>query len=190
MPVREDHPLYPTEVNSADKAAGELYYGTYWHAHSLHTCSLRLTNTYGPRMPLSSPRQGFINWFFRLAFLGEEITLYGKGSQRRDMIYVDDAVEAFLLAGANDSLNGVSFNVGSGTFISVREIAETLVSVAGAGSIRHIPFPDESRRIEVGDFVADIEKIKTELAWQPRTRLKDGVIQTCAFYADHLHYYC
>ena len=91
-------------------------------------------------MPLSSPRQGFINWFFRLAFLGEEITLYGKGSQRRDMIYVDDAVEAFLLAGANDSLNGVSFNVGSGTFISVREIAETLVSVAGAAPYVTFPF--------------------------------------------------
>ena len=109
QPVDEDHPFLPTEVNSADKAAAELYHTAFWHAHGLSTVSLRLTNIYGPRMLLAHARQGFINWFVRLALEGGTIRLYGDGEQRRDFVYVDDAVQAFLIASATRDSSYLSF---------------------------------------------------------------------------------
>src|SRR5205807_5774430 len=113
-PVTELHPLLPTEVNSANKAAAWLYHFAYHVAHGLRTTSLRLTNTYGPRMLVTHYRQGFINWFVRLAVDGSTIKLYGDGTQVRDLLYVDDTVHAFLLAAITPSAAGQVFNIGSG----------------------------------------------------------------------------
>jgi UDP-glucose 4-epimerase len=181
-PVDEDTPFSPTEVNSADKAAADLYHIAFWHAHRLSTVNLRLTNIYGPRMLLAHSRQGFINWFVRLALEGGTIRLYGDGSQKRDLVYADDAVEAFLLAGLRREEQGVAFNIGSGASVSLREIAETLIDITGRGSITYVPFPAAEQRIEIGDYVADTRRSAERLGWRARTSLRAGLEATCKYY--------
>jgi nucleoside-diphosphate-sugar epimerase len=188
-PVDEGHPLLPTEVNSADKAAADLYHIAYWHAHRLGTACLRLSNVYGPRMLIAHNRQGFINWFVRLAVEGGVFKLYGDGNQQRDMVYVDDVVEAFLHAGLRSELNGTAFNIGSGAGSSLRQIAETLIEITGNGSIEYVPFPAEERRIEIGDYVADTTKSREVLGWEARTPLQSGLKQACEYYLAHGEHY-
>jgi UDP-glucose 4-epimerase len=189
-PVSEQHPLRPTEVNSANKAVGDLYHFAYHVAHGLHTVSLRLTNTYGPRMLTAHWRQGFINWFVRLAVEGGTFRLYGDGSQVRDLVYVDDVVRALLLAATTDAAAGQAINVGSGRPVSLKEIATTLIELTGKGNIEYVPFPDEARRIEIGDYVADTTKIAAMLDWKPAIPLREGLERSVRYFSQyHEHYW-
>ncbi len=106
LPVTEDHLVRPVDVNGINKAAGENYHLLYNNVFNVRACSLRLTNVYGPRQLIKHNRQGFIGWFIRLALEGREIQIFGDGSQIRDFVYVDDAADAFLRAGASDACNG------------------------------------------------------------------------------------
>lgn len=188
-PVPETHPLLPTEVNSANTAAGGLYHHAYWVSHGIETCDLRLTNIYGPRMLVQHFRQGFLNWFVRQALDGETLRLYGDGSQVRDLVFVDDAVAAFLAAGQCPGLAGRAFNVGSGEALSLREIAETLFEVVGGGKIEYVPFPEDARRIEIGDYVADVNLIRNTLGWRAQVGLREGLERTVEFYRLHREHY-
>jgi UDP-glucose 4-epimerase len=188
-PVREDHPLVPTETNSANKAVADMYHIAYHIAHGLHTVSLRLTNTYGPRMLTAHWRQGFINWFVRLAVEGGDYRLYGDGSQVRDLVYIDDTVRAILLAGVVPAAAGHSINVGSGQPVSLKEIATLLIEIAGKGNIEYVPFPEDAKRIEIGDYVADISKITEMLDWRPQISLREGLERSFRYFQTyHEHY--
>ena len=112
MPVTEDHLVRPVDVNGINKAAGESYHLVYNNAFGIRSCSLRLTNVYGPRQLIKHSRQGFIGWFIRLAVEDREIEIFGDGSQIRDFVFVDDAAEAFRKAGAAEECNGGVYNVG------------------------------------------------------------------------------
>jgi UDP-glucose 4-epimerase len=188
-PVDEDHPFLPTEVNSADKAAADLYHIAYASSHGLSTVSLRLTNIYGPRMHVAHAHQGFINWFTRLVMEGKTIRLYGDGSQQRDMLYVDDTVDAFLIAGLARDITGAAFNIGSGIGSPLRDIAETLVRIAGRGTVEYVPFPDEARRVEIGDYITDTRRSAQQLGWTASTPLEDGLRRTVEYYQAHLGRY-
>ena len=103
----------------------------------MRACSLRLTNVYGPRQLIRHNRQGFIGWFIRLAVEDREIQIYGDGSQLRDFVYVDDAADAFLRAGASDACNGEVFNVGGDDADQPsRPGARCSIDVAGSGRVR------------------------------------------------------
>jgi nucleoside-diphosphate-sugar epimerase len=134
-------------------------------------------------------RQGFINWFVRIAVEGGTFKLYGDGSQVRDLSYVDDVISAFLLAAVTPEAAGQSFNVGSGQPVDLREIASTLVHIAGRGNIEYVPFPDDARRIEIGDYVADISKIERMLDWHPRTGLAAGLERSVRYYEAYREHY-
>jgi UDP-glucose 4-epimerase len=188
-PVSEDHPLLPTEVNSANRAVATLYHIAYYHSHGLQTTSLRLPNVYGPRMLTAHARLGFMNWFLRLAVEGTGFKLYGDGSQVRDLLYVDDTVRALLLAGVVPGAVGEVLNVGSGQPVSLREIATTLVEIAGKGSIEYVPFPDDAKRIEIGDYVADISKIEHVLDWRPEIGLREGLERSVRYYEAYREHY-
>jgi hypothetical protein len=112
LPVDEKHPLQPTDVNGINKISGEMYHLVYHSVYGIRASSLRLTNTYGERQLVRHNRQGFIGWFMRKAVLGEEIEVYGDGSQKRDFNHVDDVVDAFLRAGALPAADGRVFNLG------------------------------------------------------------------------------
>ena len=111
-------PRRPTDVNGINKVAGEYYHLVYNNVFGVRACSLRLTNVYGPRQLIKHNRQGFIGWFIRQAIEGAEIQIFGDGTQLRDFVFVDDAADAFLRAGASDACNGEVFNVGGGPPIS------------------------------------------------------------------------
>jgi len=189
LPVDETHLIEPTDVNGIHKAAGEMYYMVYHRTYGLRATSLRLTNTYGPRQLIAHDRQGFIAWFVRKALLGEQIQLFGDGSQLRDMCYVDDTVEAFLLAGARDDAIGQIYNIGGLRPISLREIAETLIDLTGKSTLTTVPFPPERKNIDIGDFYTDYTKIRTEIGWEPCVDLREGLQHTLAFYNDHRDHY-
>src|SRR5690606_16950241 len=106
LPVDETHLVRPVDVNGVNKAAGEYYHLVYNQVFGIRASSLRLTNVYGPRQLVRHNRQGFIGWFIRLAIEDREIQVFGDGSQLRDFVYVDDVVEAFLLAGATAACDG------------------------------------------------------------------------------------
>jgi UDP-glucose 4-epimerase len=185
LPVDERHLLHPTDVNGINKMAGEWYHVLYNNVYGIRATALRLTNTYGPRMLVRNNRQTFIGWFIKLMLDGQEIQLFGDGSQLRDMTYVDDAVEAFLLAGSSDVANGQVFNLGGPEPLSLRDIVEVLLEVVGSGSYKLVPFPDEKRSIDIGSFYADYNKIRRALGWEPKVGLHEGLTRTIAFYREH-----
>jgi UDP-glucose 4-epimerase len=189
LPVDERHLVRPTDVNGINKAAGENYHLLYNAVFGVRACSLRLTNVYGPRQLVKHSRQGFIGWFIRLAVEDREIEIYGDGSQLRDFVYVDDAADAFLRAGALDACNGEVFNVGGSQPVSHRELVALLLKVAGTGRVRHVPWPDEKKAIDIGSFYADSSKLKARVGWEPVTPLEEGLRRTVDYYRRHLSHY-
>jgi UDP-glucose 4-epimerase len=189
LPVDENHLLTPTDVNGINKISGEAYHLVYHSVYGIRASSLRLTNTYGPRQLIRHNRQGFIGWFMRKVVVGDEIQIFGDGSQKRDFDYVDDVVDAFLRAGASDASDGQVFNLGGDEAISLLELVKLMIEVAGKGSYTLVPFPPERKRIDIGDFYADASKIQKALGWSPRVRLREGVGRTVQYYREHLEHY-
>ncbi len=189
LPVDEQQPPNPVDVNGINKLAGERYHTLYNNVFGVRSSVLRLTNTYGPRMLVKNNRQTFIGWFLRQVVDGEEISIFGDGSQLRDLTYVDDAVEAFLVVGANDAANGQVFNVGGAEPVSLRDLTELLIEVAGRGSCRLVPFPEERKAIDIGSFYVDDSKIRRTLFWKPVVGLRDGLARSVAFYRQHRRHY-
>lgn len=189
LPIPEDHAQDPVDVNGINSIAGESYHILYHRVYGIRTTSLRLTNTYGPRMLIRHNRQTALGWLIRLAVEGRPIELFGDGAQRRDFNYVDDVVEALLLAATNPAAEGEIFNLG-GDPVSLRETVELLVAAAGsAGGYRLVPFPPERKAIDIGDVFTDYRKIARVLGWRPRTPLRDGLAQSVAFYRQHWDQY-
>jgi len=190
LPADESHPVKPIDVNGINKASGEMYHLLYHQIYGLRATALRLTNTYGPRQLVKHNRQGFVGWFIRQAVLGEEIQLFGDGQQKRDFNYVDDVVEAFLLAATSPAAEGQVFNLGAHPPVSLLDFVKTLLEVAGGGGgFRLTPFPEERKRIDVGDFYNDHRKIREALGWEPCTPLRAGLERTVEFYRRHIDRY-
>lgn len=185
LPVDERQPPSPVDVNGINKLAGERYHVLYNNVYGIHTSVLRLTNTYGPRLLVKNNRQTAIGWLIRQVMDGETITLFGDGLQLRDFTYVDDAVDAFLLAGASDAANGQVFNVGAMEPISLRELAELLIDIAGTGNYKLVPFPAERKAIDIGSIYVDDRKIRRVLKWKPRVDMREGLTRTIEFYRAH-----
>jgi UDP-glucose 4-epimerase len=189
LPVDEKHLVHPTDVNGIHKAAGEMYHMVYHEVYGLRSTSLRLTNTYGPRQLIKHNRQGFIGWFVRKALLGEEIALFGDGLQLRDMIFVDDVVDAFLMAAASDNAIGGIYNTGGIQPVSLKEIIETLIAITGRGSFKTQPFPEHLKNIDIGSYYTDSTKIQQALGWTPQVGLREGLERTLAYYEHHREHY-
>jgi UDP-glucose 4-epimerase len=185
LPVDERQPPNPVDVNGINKLAGERYHVLYNNVYGIRTSVLRLTNTYGPRMLVKNNRQTAIGWLIHQVMDGETITIFGDGLQLRDFTYVDDAVEAFLMAGANDAANGQVFNVGAIEPVSLRELAELLIEACGSGRFELIPFPPERKAIDIGSIYVDDRKIRRVLKWRPRVDMRDGLSRTIAYYRAH-----
>jgi UDP-glucose 4-epimerase len=189
LPVDETHLVRPTDINGINKAAGEYYHLVYNNVYGVRACSLRLTNVFGPRQLIKHNRQGFIGWFIRLALEGGEIQVYGDGSQLRDFVYVDDAADAFLRAGATDACNGQVFNVGGREPIAHRDLVRMLLEIAGSGSMTFVPWPDDKKRIDIGSFYTDSSRFTAATGWQPTIDVRDGLARTLAFYREHFREY-
>lgn len=189
LPVDEKHPLQPVDVNGINKTAGEWYHIVYHNVYGLKTVSLRLTNTYGPRMRVKDARQTFLGWWLHQIVTGAPLQIFGDGRQLRDFNYVDDVVMAMLLAAQHDCAGGQIYNLGAPQAVSLIDLAQLLIAVNGSGRYEIVPFPDQRKRIDIGDYHGNYGKIREELGWQPRVALRAGLERTVAYYRAHLARY-
>jgi UDP-glucose 4-epimerase len=188
LPVDENHLLRPVDVNGINKMAGEWYHILYNNVYNIRACALRLTNTYGPRMRVMDARQTFLGIWIRLLMEGKAFEVWD-GEQRRDFTYVDDAIDALLLAAASEEANGQVYNLGGDGAISLKELASLLVEVNGGGQFTLRSFPADRKRIDIGDYYADDRRIRKMLGWDPRIPLREGLVKTLAYYRAHLNRY-
>ncbi|PYL16070.1 MAG: NAD-dependent epimerase [Verrucomicrobia bacterium] len=189
LPVDEKHSINPIDVNGINKLAGEWYHLLYNDVYQIRACALRLTNTYGPGMRVKDARQTFLGIWIRRLIEKKPIQIFGSGEQRRDFNFVADVVEALLRAAASDGANGQVFNLGHHEHVSLRELAALLVELNDSGKCELVPFPNDRKAIDIGDYYADFRKIEKLLGWSPGVVLNNGLKQTLAYYRKHHAHY-
>ena len=182
LPVDENHPLCPVDINGINKMAGEWYHLVYNNVYKIKSVVLRLTNTYGPRMRVKDARQTFLGIWIKNVIEGNKILVFGDGKQIRDFNYVDDVVSAILLSAQSNEVNGMIFNLGADDPINLEDTAKLMIEISNSSSYELVPFPAERKAIDIGDYYADYKKIKSKLNWQPKMELKDGLTLTIDFY--------
>jgi UDP-glucose 4-epimerase len=136
-------------------------------------------------MRVRDARQTFLGVWIKQALADDELLVYGDGSQRRDLTYVDDAVAAFLLAAVREESAGRVFNLGGDGHVSLLELGELLTRIAGTGRVKTIPFPPDRKSIDIGDFYADWSAIDATLGWRPAVPLAEGLERTLSYYREH-----
>lgn len=188
LPVDEKHPLRPVDVNGVNKMAGEAYHLLFRDVYGIKSRSLRLTNVYGPGMRIKDARQSFLGVWLRRLIEGDPFEVWG-GTQRRDLLYVDDAAEAFLYAAITPEVEGLALNVGGDEPCSLAALARTLVEVNGGGRYEIREFPLERKRIDIGDFLTDDRHFRALSGWCPRIRLADGLRVSIDYYRRRLTSY-
>ncbi len=185
LPIVETHHLRPLDVNGVSKMAGEWFHMVYNGAHGIPTVSLRLVNTYGPRQLVKHSRQGFIGWFIRQAIDGEEIQLFGDGQQLRGFNYIDEVVDALLIAGTNKKLRGDYFNLGGDRPVTLETFVQLLLRITGRGSYRIVPFPADKKAIDIGSVYTSAAKFSAATGWKTTVPLEEGLARTVEYYKNH-----
>lgn len=189
LPVDENHPIRPVDVNGINKLAGEWYHLLYNNVYGLRACALRLTNTYGNGMRVKDARQTFLGIWIRRMIEDQPIEIFGDGLQKRDFNHVDDCVEALLLAGQSETANGKVYNLGSEEVIDLKSLAQMMVGLHRGAQYKMIPFPLERKAIDIGDYYSDFSLIRRELGWQPKMNLEKGLEKTLQYYKEHHRHY-
>ena len=189
LPVDEAHPLNPVDVNGINKLAGEWYHLLYNDVYGIRACALRLTNTYGPGMRVKDARQTFLGIWIRQLIQEKAIQVFGTGKQRRDFNFVTDVVEALLAAATSERSDGQIFNLGHQEHVDLKELAEMLVRINGGGNYQLIPFPEDRKTIDIGDYYADFRKVESLLGWSPHVNLEAGLGETLEYYRKHHAHY-
>lgn len=190
LPVDENHPLYPVDVNGINKMAGEWYHIVYNDVYKIRSVVLRLTNSYGPRMRVKDARQTFLGIWIKNVIDGNKILVFGDGKQIRDFNYVDDVVNAILLSAQSNEVNGMIFNLGADDPINLEDTAKLMIEISNSSIYELVPFPADRKAIDIGDYYADYKKIKSKLSWQPKIHLRDGLQLTIDYYKKyHKHYW-
>lgn len=187
--VTEDHPLRPKSFYGIHKVVGEFYHLMYYKLHGIKSVAFRIANPYGIRHQMKHSKYGIVNYFIKKAMENETIEIFGEGDQLRDYIYIEDIVFAMLAAGITEKADGEVFNLGSGSSIQFQKMVSVVVDVVGRGSIRKIPWPENYKIIEGGDFECDISKAEIILDWKPQYGLKEGIEKTVHFYKNYGKYY-
>jgi len=202
LPVKEN--LLVEEMSDPQgihNYSAEFYHLWYTKNFNIQGCSLRLTNTYGPRQRIDKPEQGFLGYFIYKALKNETIELWGKGEVLRDFNYVDDVVDALLMSMASPYSNGKIYNLGcfirknakyqeiGNNIVSVGDAARLVVKVALSGKLIEIPYPEDKQSIEPGHVYLDATKLYKEIGWEPRTNFEDGIKKTIMFYRENKDYW-
>lgn len=189
LPVDEKHPCHPVDVNGINKMAGEWYHILYHDVYGIPTSVLRLTNTYGPRMRIKDARQTFLGIWIRNLLEKKPIQVYGNGLQRRDYNYIDDVVDALLIAATRPEARGKIFNLGAPEPLSLEDTARLMCKLNDGASYEKIPFPEERKAIDVGDFVCDYKAFQSTFDWNPKVNFQEGISKSIDYYRKNLDYY-
>lgn len=185
----EKHPEFPTDIYSANKCVSEKYVLIYANVHRIQASVVRLSNVFGPRASIHSPEFTFNNYFVGLALQGKDITVFGKGDQMRNVIYVNDAVSAIVLTSQSEKMAGETFFVVGDEHFSVAKIAEATVEHIGSGQVKFVEWPRDRKSAEIGDAIISNKKIKEFIDWMPQNNLKSGLIKTKKYYENCLEEY-
>lgn len=188
-PADEHHPEFPTDIYSANKSVSEKYVLIYAKSHGLWTTVARLTNTYGPRAAIHSPEFTFNNYFVGQCLQNKPITVFGTGAQKRNVLFVADAVEALMQLAATEVARGETYFVAGDDHFSVAEIAQATVEIMGQGELRHVDWPTERKATDFGDAVISNAKIKQHIGWSPQHDLRAGLLQTRQYFTEHRQHY-
>jgi len=189
LPVDEKHPIRPVDVNGVNKVAGEEYHLLYNDVYGIRSTALRLTNTFGPAMRVKDARQTFVGMWIKNLIEGIPFEVWG-GDQLRDFNYVDDVVDAFLISALSSVAKGKVYNLGSNEVISLKNLAENLIDANnGNGQWLLKEFPEERKKIDIGDYYGDFSLIKRELGWTPQTSLATALRDTVEYYRVNLNEY-
>lgn len=188
LPVDEKHLQEPTDINGINSIAAEKYHFLYGRIYGIRTTSLRMTNTYGPRHQMKHPKQGVLNWFLRQVIDKIKIKLYGDGTQIRDINFVDDVVTALILSASSKKADGQIYNLG-GCPVTLIDFVEKGIKLFGSGNFEIVKFPTDRKAIEIGNYIADIKKIKEDLGWEPKSNTDIGIARTIEYYLKNKHYY-
>jgi UDP-glucose 4-epimerase len=189
LPVDEKHPLHPVDVNGINKMAGEQYHILYHEAYGIASSVLRLTNTYGPRMRIKDARQTFLGIWIRNLLEGKPIQVFGDGLQRRDYNYVDDVVDALLLSATHPEAVGKTHNLGAPDPMSLESTAKLMCQQIDGASYEKIPFPEERKAIDVGDFICDYKAFQSTFGWNPKVKFPQGISRSIEYFRENLDYY-
>ena len=189
LPVDEQHPIRPVDVNGVNKVAGEQFHLLYHDVYGIRTTSLRLTNTYGPCMRVRDARQTFLGIWIRNLLQGQPILVFGDGKQLRDFNYVDDVVDALTLAAATPACYGRAFNLGSPEVIDLSTLAQRICDLVPEAAWQLVPFPPERKAIDIGDYYSNHSFATELLGWHPMIGLQKGLARTVDYYRQNLHAY-
>lgn len=188
-PVDEKHPLNPISIYGIHKLCGENYHISYNKMYNLKTIGVRIANPYGPRQQMKHSKYGILNWFIMKAIQNEEITIFGEGNQIRDYIYVEDLADALIRLLVCNKAYGEVFNIGSGEGVPFKKMVETIVEIVGSGAVKQKEWPDNFERIETGDYISDISKLKYYTSFEVKTNLQEGIKKTYLYYKKYLKNY-
>ena len=169
--------------------AGERYHILYHDVYGIPSSVLRLTNTYGPRMRIKDARQTFLGIWIRNLLEGKTFRVFGDGKQRRDYNYVEDVIDALIIAASNEDAVGKIYNLGTSTPLSLEETARIMCGIIEGSSYELTPFPENRKAIDVGDFICDYQKFSNALGWSPKVKFEDGIQQTIEYFKPELEYY-
>jgi nucleoside-diphosphate-sugar epimerase len=189
LPVNEKHPLNPVDVNGINKIAGEQYHLLYNQVHEIRSSVLRLTNTYGPRMRIKDARQTFLGIWIRNLLEGKLIQVYGDGQQRRDYNYVDDLVDALIIAATENKAIGEVYNLGAPDPMSLSETAKIMCHGIKGASWNLVPFPKDRKAIDVGDFICDYTSFNSAFGWEPKIKFEEGIKRSLEYFQSELEHY-
>ena len=188
LPVDENHPIEPPDINAIHKLAAENYHLLYHRVHGLKSCVLRLTNCFGPGMRIKDARQTFVGIWLRKALEDGAVEVWG-GEQRRDLLFATDLVAAVMTAADSDAVMGRALNLGGNGAVSLATLAQTLIKVAGRGRIERREFPAERKSIDIGDFVLDDSAFRAATGWAPAVGLDQALAESIAYYRERLARY-
>jgi len=189
QPINETHSEFPLDFYSANKVVSEKYVLIYAKMYGIRATCIRLSNGFGPRANISRSDLAFNNYFIGLALQGKDILVYGTGDQKRNILYVDDAVNALILASQSEKTNAETFFAVSDEHFSVAQIAETIVKIIGSGRVKYVEWPNDKVSTEIGDAIISNEKIKSVLPWTPQISLETGLTMTKEYYKKYLNEY-
>ncbi len=179
MPKTEAMTPRPMSPYAVQKLAGEYYASAFGGLYGLETVCLRYFNVFGPRQDPSSPYSGVISIFMTKAATREAPTIYGDGSQSRDFVSVSDVVAANLLAATHDRAAGRIFNVGTGLSIRISDLWRLIGELSG---VDLDPIFAPPRSGDIHESLSDIGEIERTLGYCPRVELRQGLVDTLAWY--------
>jgi UDP-glucose 4-epimerase len=189
LPVDEKHPSHPVDINGVNKMAGEWYHIVYNDVYGIPASVLRLTNTYGPRMRIKDARQTFLGIWIRNLLEGKPIHVFGDGRQRRDYNYVDDVVDALLLAATRPEAEGKIFNLGAPEPLTLEDTAKLMCELIEGANYEKIPFPEDRKAIDVGDFVCNYKAFQSAFGWEPKVDFRQGISKSVEYFRNDLSHY-